>query len=154
MDKTGRLHLIKEIHRYTWNFDTNKPCFMIPYINKTGVASVKGTLVMFDTANDYSFVLNTAGATGDEPIGVVYENGIDDGNYCRVIVAGSALVLLQDTTASTRGNWMKNSDTVAGRVDATNASPIPAQHWREIGHCCESQSAGTDVLAEGMLHFN
>jgi hypothetical protein len=73
-----------------------------------------------------------------------------------VVVSGIADVLLQDSTASTRGYWVRTSTTTAGRADATNADPpgLVVAHMSEIGHCLQSQIAGTNVLARCVLHFN
>lgn len=147
-------HLSKFIKDRIWNYDTNKACLKRLYINKTGAVSVKGSLVSISTTTDGGVMLTPAGATGEESVGYIAENGVADGSDVFVIVAGSALALLENTTASTTGNWVKNSDSVAGRSDATNAAPIPAQHWRETGHCEETNAGGTDQLVEITVHFN
>lgn len=125
--------------------------------NKTGVASVKGTIVEADGAVDDAF--EVADADGNHHIGIVYDDGVADGSECWVIIYGIADVLLKDTTLSTRGNWVYMSD-VAGRANATLADPTAGgvaqldQHMQEIGHCLESKAANTDVLARVCLHFN
>lgn len=68
-------------------------------------------------------------------------------------------MLLEDSTASTRGYWVKMSGT-AGRADATNAAPpgggIPEldEHMTELGHALETKTGGTDVLCKIVMHFN
>ena len=96
-----------------------------------------------------------SGTDDSDVIGAVYDAGVADGDWCRVVVGGRAQVLLKDTTASTLGYWVKTSDT-AGRADATTSVPPGhvAGHWQEIGHALETVSGGTDVLAWVMLHFN
>lgn len=75
--------------------------------------------------------------------------GVAEGSEMWVTVLGDAYALLKDDTASTHGNRVKVSDTVAGRVDASNTAPeggtIAAlnDHFSEVGHCVESISAGT-----------
>jgi hypothetical protein len=128
--------------------------FAVKMTNKTGSNSVKGTVVECDPDVDNAVEI----APGDsvDPIGVMYEDGVADGSECWVVVAGRAQVLLKDGTASTREYWAKLSDT-AGRADITGAVPSPptgAEHFKEIGHCLESQSSGTDVLAYIIVHFN
>ena len=124
--------------------------------NKTGGASVKGTVVRASTAADLSFV--TSGATEEQPIGVVYDSGVADGSPCFVVLGGLCQVLLEDSTASTHGNWVYT--TIAGRGNATLANPPSGgaaelqTHMQELGHCVESKTAGTDVLAWIVLHFN
>lgn len=125
--------------------------------NGSGVASVKGTIVIADTNADDSF--DIAGADEVQPIGIVYDDGVADGSECWVIIYGIADVLLKDTTASVHGNWVYTSD-VAGRADATLLVPpgggIPELdvHMGEVGHCIESKGADTDVLTRVCLHFN
>ena len=129
----------------------------ISLTNKTGAASVKGMIVDASTTTDDAFGIE--GADDLNPIGVVYEAGVADGSECWVVVQGIAEVLLKDSTASTKGYWVKVSDA-AGRADATNAAPPGGTvqaleiHMQEIGHCIESKTAGTDVLAKIVMHFN
>ena len=120
--------------------------------NKTGVASVKGTIVEAHAGTDNAF--RVCDANSVESFAIVYEDGIADGSECLVVVGGRCQVLLKDATASTRNNWVGVSD-VAGRADATGASP-PAQpdHFKEVGHCIESKGADTDVLAYMIMHHN
>jgi len=127
-------------------------------INDTGAPSVKGTVVEASSSVDRAF--DIAGADEPDVIGVVYEDDVADGELCGIVIAGPAQVLLEDTTAATRENWVRISTTDAGRADCTAAAPpgggvVQAdQHFREIGHGLESVGAGTDVLAWVMLHFN
>jgi len=130
----------------------------IRLVNKTGAPSVKGTIVEADGSTDFAFDITVV--ADDHAIGVVYESGIPDGGSCLVVVAGIAEVLLEDTTAATRGYWVATSATQAGRADATNAAPpgggIPEldEHMTELGHALESVVGGTDKLATIMMHFN
>lgn len=130
----------------------------IKMINKTGTGSIKGTIVHQSSTFENSF--NIESANGLDPIGIVYEDGVADGQECFIVAAGVAEVLLQDSTTATKGYWVKVSDTQAGRADATNISPpggtIAAieDHFSEIGHCREDKIAGVDVLAKIAVHFN
>ena len=123
----------------------------VKLINKTGGNSVKGNIVNASTGTDMAYM--QAGASSDEPIGVVYEAGVADGSYAWVWTGQGSVcqVLLKDGTASTRGYWVETSNT-AGRADATNSNPVPETHWQEIGHCLESKTAGTNVLARILFH--
>lgn len=127
----------------------------IKLVNKTGSNSVKGTVIRAGTVVDNSFSLETEEF---EAIGVVYDNGIADGNDCFVVVSGIAEVLLKDGTAATRGYWVKCAD-IDGRAEVTTpptgiGALSTAEHFKEIGHCIESKSSGTNVLAKIVLHFN
>ena len=129
----------------------------IRLLNKTGGASVLGTVVQADTVNDNAFKI--CEGDGVQPIGIVYESGVADGTLCWFVIIGIAQVLLKDATASLKGNWVYVSDA-AGRADATLLVPpgggIPELdiHMGEIGHCIESKGAGNDVLAKTIVHFN
>ncbi len=90
-----------------------------------------------------------------EFVGAMGESGIADGQPVWVARAGPVQFLLEDSTAATHGNWVQTSDSVAGRVDATNASAPGAviAHFQEVGHCVESKGSGTDVLCRVNCHF-
>jgi hypothetical protein len=124
--------------------------------NKTGSNSIKGTVVKASTTDDLAFA---AQAAQYESFGIVYEDGIADGSECFIVVQGVAEVLLEDTTAAEHGNWVYCS-TVDGRANATLPFPpgggIPEhdEHFKEVGHCLQTVSSGTDVLAKCVLHFN
>ncbi len=122
--------------------------------NKTGANSVKGTIVVADTTTDDAF--KVAAVDDTAILGIVYDDGIADASSVWVVVSGIAQVLLEDTTASTRGYWVETGATTAGRADATTASPpgAVASHFQQIGHCIQSQGSGTDVLARCVLSFN
>jgi len=124
----------------------------VKIVNKTGANSVKGMVVAVSTVTDNSFMVNPI--DGDFPMGIVYEDGIADGQETWVTVSGKAQVLLVDAVATTRGYIMVSSSTTAGRVDTTLAIPTPVVHFREIGHVLESKTAGTNVLVWAIIHFN
>lgn len=125
--------------------------FAIRVLNKTGAVSVKGTVVIASTAT--ANAVATAPIDADMPIGVMYENGVADGQLCWVVVSGIAEVLFKNTVAPILGGIVFCS-SVAGRVDIANAIPVQATHYREVGHCFEAKTGGTDVLAKCVLHFN
>lgn len=130
----------------------------IKLTNRTGAATIKGTVVHMSLVYDNAFA--TTPADNPDSIGVVYDNGVAEGTEAWVVISGRAQVLLQDGTASTRGYWVRGSATVAGRADATQPLPpggtiVEIQgHLKEIGHCAESKAAGTNVLAYIIIHFN
>ena len=125
--------------------------------NRTAGVTVRGTIIQADTVNNNAFKM--CDASGSQPMGVIYEVGVAVGSLCWFVIFGIAQVLLKDTTASTRGNWVYTSDA-AGRADASLLAPpgggIPEldNHMQEIGHCIESKGADSDVLAKIVLHFN
>jgi hypothetical protein len=137
---------------------------MVRYTNKTGAASVKGTLVT--TGSENFGVVTCAWISGTQGaptcIGAIYEDGVADGDLVWVVISGPAQVLLQDSTPATVGYFAKTSDDSGsnGRADCQNAAPIGGfltvdnDHFQEIGHVMETKSAGVDVLCWVNLHFN
>ena len=121
--------------------------------NKTGAASVKGTLVSASTTTDNAFALQS---NEFDCFGVVYEAGIADGSACWVVVSGIAELLMKDTVAAVRG-YIAISADMDGRatcIAVPTATPTSDTHWKEIGHLIESKTAGTSVIAKAIIHFN
>ncbi len=121
---------------------------VVKMTNRTGVSSVKGTIVVSDSTADNGFM--TAPASSDFPFGVVYENGVANGSDCWVVVAGVADVLMKASAAATRAYVTKVSSE-AGRA-VTESSP-GSNHDKEIGHSLESKAGGANVLIKVVLHF-
>jgi len=130
---------------------TDKGGFAILKLNKTGADSVKGQSVACSTATAQSVMINPI--DGDMPIGVMLDSGVPDGSLCWVVISGPADVLFKNGVAPILGGVIYSS-SVAGRVDIASSVPTATVHFRELGHCFEAKSAGTDVLAECTLHFN
>lgn len=132
--------------------------YAVRLLNKTGSASVKGTLVEAASGTDKAFVL--ADASEVMTIGVVYEDGIADGSLCWVVTQGRCQVKLQDNAAGTRYYWVRTSTSQAGRAVMLSAPPgggIPEldAHMAEIGHSIESVNASASgALCYCMVHFN
>jgi len=123
--------------------------YTVRLLNKTGLQSVKGSVVEASPASNNAFQLQS---TRLEAIGIVYEDGIDDGFLCRVVVAGIAEVLLEDGVNVKRGDWLGCS-SIKGRAYHDLTFP-PPEHFREIGHSIQSVNAGTNVLVKAVIHFN
>jgi hypothetical protein len=134
------------------NLYTTEGGLLVTLTNKTGAASVKGSVVSASTGTDNAFMLQ---ANRLDAIGIVYEDGIADGSECRVVIAGIADVLLEDAAGATHGDWMGAAAT-DGR--AYSAAPPPpgavAAHFYEVGHSLQTVAGGVDVLCRCILHFN
>lgn len=134
---------------------TGERGYVMKLVNRTGKTSVKGELVAQHLSNDNEVRLLTNGFDG---IGVIQEAGIAEGSEMWVWKIGShCQVLAEDGVAATRGYVALGSDTVPGRaefIDVPVATPGNPEHWREIGHVCESKGAGTNVLVLCDIHFN
>lgn len=136
------------------SFFTPEGGFATRLINKTGADSVKGSLVSVSTAVDNAFILQS---NEYDTMGLVYEDGIADGSDCWVVTSGRAQYLLKDGVAAARGEILIAADT-DGRADrvVNPGAGLPGTdiHFKEVGHCSETVSAGTDVLVWGVVHFN
>ena len=128
------------------------------FINNTGAPTVKGTVV--ECSPSVAGAIEVCPADAPDPVGIMYQSGVANGDPCWVVISGCADVLIMDTTAAALDYWVKVSDTVAGRADATNLAPpggaINAieDHFTEIGHVIVPATAGVDQLARIVLHFN
>ena len=123
----------------------------VTYINNTGAASVKGTVVVASSAVNKA--VSIAPANSDMPMGVIYENGVANGGNVKVIVSGNAETLLKNGQAASRGFWCGCSD-VSGRMYQQASVPSTTDHNRELGHSLETKASGTNVLALVNLHWN
>lgn len=136
--------------------DTGDSGNIITLINKTGAASVKGTVVCASSTVDLAVEKITEGVP--DPIGVIYEDGIADGQPVKVVKAGIADVLFIGNTTRkhlARGFVTGEQGYVAGKAlsEAVPTSPFATdKHFYEIGHVLESR-VGVG-LAKVMLHFN
>ena len=124
-------------------------------VNKTGAASAKGYIVEPDGSVDEAIKLT---ADDDiDPIGVIYNAGIADGDLVWVVVSGIADVYYGGNV--TRGTFSRVPVTADGYnageaiSEALPTSPFATdKHFQEIGHPIESRvGAG---LAKTVLHFN
>ena len=127
--------------------------FAIELTNETGSSTIAGQLVKADTATNDAVVL--AGIGDVECFGVFLDAGVADGAEAWVVVSGIADVAFDDNVAAVRGNWVATG--AAAGYASTQASPAAApSHFKEIGHCIESVTAGgggTHILARCVLHF-
>ncbi|MCU0641818.1 MAG: hypothetical protein MUC35_07060, partial [Candidatus Margulisbacteria bacterium] len=122
--------------------------------NFTGATSVKGTLAAISNEVSGEMGFLATPAESDRPIGAVYDSGVANGEYCWVVVAGIADVLLKNSTATAAGYFMMTSDAAGRALPKADGPQNVAEHNREIGHCLETKSAGTNVLAKIVMHFN
>jgi hypothetical protein len=130
---------------------TKEDGIAIWFINDTGADSVKGTILEPSSLIDLAVSLEETG--GINPIGVMYSDGIPDGEPVLVVISGLAEVLVDAAAAVTRGYWAGTSDTTAGRAQVRNSPPATVAHDQEIGHYMESKAGGPDVLAKIIVHF-
>lgn len=133
---------------------TNERGMLVKFINRTGGASVKGTLVALSPTADREVIKE---ANEFDCVGVVQEAGVAEASEMWVWVNGSvAQVLYKDSVAATRGYVLLAADTDGRAIDVAvpSSNPVVAEHFKECGHVMESKSAGTNVLVLVALHFN
>jgi len=73
------------------------------FVNDTGSDSVLGTIVVASTSVDGGVSVAPAGS--QMAIGIVAENGVNDGDPVKVVTSGKAYVLLRDSLSSNNGYW-------------------------------------------------
>jgi hypothetical protein len=133
---------------------TDEGGYAVSLINKTGAASVRGSLVHASSTTDNAVALQ---ANTYDTFGIIYEDGVADGSLDWVVIAGRAQVLMKDSVGTTRGGLLIAADT-DGRADWTSfpgeGLPATDTHFKEIGHCLETKTGGTNVLVYGIIHFN
>jgi len=124
--------------------------------NETGAVSKHGSVVAVSSSVAESVKLQSVEF---DAVGAVYGDGVAVGDDMWIVISGPCEVLLEDGTASVLDNWVQ-AGAADGRADASNTIP-PGNtlqslnnHFKEIGHCLETKSSGTDVLCKIMLHFN
>ena len=129
---------------------------IVSLINKTGDVSVKGTVVRASSTVDLA--VEKIAQNIPDPIGVIAEDGIADGQPVKVMKSGIADVLFIDSTTRghlARGFLTADNGFVAGKALSETAPIAPFasdKHFYEIGHVLESRvGAG---LAKVMLHSN
>jgi hypothetical protein len=134
---------------------TKEGGFAVRMINKTGAASVKGTILEAGSAVDFS--VEKSGINDPDPCGIMYCDGVPDGGHVYVVTGGMAEVLYG--TAVTRGTFSRTpvtADSVAAGLGVSEALPTPPfssdKHFMEIGHPIES--IGAPGLAKTIIHFN
>jgi hypothetical protein len=134
---------------------TNERGFLVKMLNKTGVSSVKGTLLSPSTAVDRGVILQ---ANEYDTIAICQEAGIADGSEMWCWQVGSICqALLKNTITAARGELALAADT-DGRLDrAVNpGSGLPATdtHFKEVGHVMQNVTGGTDQLCLISFHTN
>lgn len=124
-------------------------------INDTGAPSIKGTLIEPSVTLDHAVELLAVGDV--DPMGIVYDAGVADGELIRIVFSGLAEVLFGN--APTRHNFARNSvvaDGIANGLAISEPLPTPPfatdKHFLEIGHVFETKAAPGLALVN--LHFN
>lgn len=125
--------------------------------NKTGAASVKGTIVMGNpTVLANSCKLATLDAVS--PVGVMYSAGVADGGDVWVVTAGKAYILTANAATASgymRTCWTGDTNAEAGKGYWEQAPVKPSatdKHFSEIGHNLETTAGAGLVLCE--IHKN
>lgn len=128
----------------------------IRLINDTGAPSVKGTILKASNSTDKAVSLIPI--DNPDPIGIMYDDGIPNGQPVWVVIQGIAQVLYSTTV--TRGTFSRvpvigDVSPVVGQA-INEALPVPPfstdKHFQEIGHPIESR--GIPGLALTVLHNN
>lgn len=125
-------------------------------VNKTGGASVKGTVV--DSHDTIENAVKKIVVNVPDPIGVIYDDGVPDGSLVRVVISGIAEVLFIGSVTIghlARGFITGDDGYVSGQLlsEAVPTSPFASdKHFYECGHTISARTGAG--LAKVMLHFN
>ena len=146
---------------FTTKFGTDSPIgftseggLYVQLINNTGT-SVKGTIVVASATAGVNNAVDIASAGSQLPLGVIYEDGVADGDPVKVVVAGRAQVLLRNNESAVQGYWCGVSTLTAGRMVQSNLLPtLLATVMQGIGRSLETVLGGDDILAYVLLHFS
>lgn len=124
--------------------------------NKTGAASVKGTLVTPHDTIDGAVIL--VPVNRPDIIGAMYDTGVADGSECWVVISGIADVMFCGSVVAgyfARMTVTADTGDQAGYAiaEALPTSPFATdKHFQEIGHCLQARTGSG--LAKVCLHFN
>jgi len=130
--------------------------FMVQMVNKTGAVSVKGDVVMPSDSTDNAVALIVQNEP--DPIGIIYESGVADGDLVWVVCGGKAQVnFIGNATRGqlVRGFLTGDAGFITGKALAESIPTSPFatdKHFYEIGHVIESRTGAG--LAWCMVHFN
>ncbi|MCK5612882.1 hypothetical protein KAR91_64005 [Candidatus Pacearchaeota archaeon] len=125
-------------------------------INKTGAPSFKGAVL--ETHASVANAFDLAGVGDPDPIGIIYDDGIADGELCRVVFSGKAEVFYVGSVTLhyfARVTVSADTDDEAGKAiaEAVPTSPFSTdKHFQEIGHVLEARTGAGLALTN--LHFN
>lgn len=120
------------------------------FVNNTGT-SVKGTIVI--ASNSVENGVDIAPANSSMPIGVIYENEIENGSEVKVIVCGKAQVLLATSATATMGYWCGVSSMEGRMYQLDDIPTVIKQNCAHIGHSLQTVSTAGS-LAFVQLQFN
>lgn len=140
----------------TGTFNTPEGGRAVRRINKTGAASVKGTVVRVSDTVDFGVRLIVVDVPS--PIGVVYESGVPDGSPVWVVTSGDADVLFVGSVTRdhlARGFVAGDAGYEPGKAlsEALPTAPFATdKHFYEIGHTLQNRTGAG--LARVTLHFN
>jgi hypothetical protein len=130
--------------------------FYVTMINDTGAASVKGSVIDPSTTVDSAGKLVPVGE--NDAVGVVYDNGVANGQPMRVVVGGWADVLFAAGQTIQREWWVGTNPGpggVDGQAISQASAPATTDHFKEIGHCFQTLGVvGVPTLGRCVLHFN
>ena len=140
---------------------TSEGGLYITAINDTGLASVKGWVLHPSTAVNGGV---SRCPVGDfDPVGIMYEDGVANGQPVKVVISGWADVLVQAGYQITREYWVGAPGAfvappgVIGLAQTAAGAPATTDHFREIGHCLDDKLPKPLVvatLARCLIHFN
>lgn len=130
--------------------------FAVKVINDTGAVSVEGTVV--ETSSSISNGVSLVGIGDPDPIGIVLDSGVPDGEEMWITTNGLAKVFYIGSVTIHYFARVTVSGDTGNEAGKLIAEPVPSppfasdKHFQECGHVKESRvGAG---LALTYVHFN
>lgn len=125
-------------------------------INKTGAPSFKGAVL--ETSATTANAVELIGIDDADPIAVVYDDGIADGELMRVVFSGKAQVFFVGSVGFHEFARVTVAADVGAEAGKAIAEVVPTppfstdKHFQEIGHVLEARVGAGLALVN--LHFN
>ena len=124
-------------------------------LNKTGGPSIKGYIAEPSSTTDNAVQYTTGGDI--DPMAIVYDDGVPDGEMMRVITSGIAEVYYPgNVVRATFSRVPTVGEALADGHAINEPLPVPPfatdKHFQEIGHPTESITG--PGLAKTNLHWN
>ena len=117
----------------------------VKMLNQTGFPTIKGTVLSIGSIpNSVSVCIGSE----EKAIAIAYDSGVTNGAMCKAVICGIADVLLEDGKGCVAGYCAELSKAQNGRVDGS------ASVNKDCGYMLESKTAGTNVLAKMLIHFD
>lgn len=121
-------------------YNTPEGGVAVKFKNNTGAVSKKGSLVSVDATDEMGVALTAL--SGTDCIGVIYDDGIAEGNDVYVVVSGKADILVNDNVAVS-GSYMRAPTAADDAVAVAEQNNLTVTHAATADGIIDIYLAGT-----------